>query len=152
MADRLDIFEVLRHINGKDVDWYENLSADQQKLFVPYLSLMWMSFSNLDIQVDLLNDFVNRYTFSLYKHPQLLYNLLTVCATGNANDRVQYRKKVTSKDKKPISVRVLSEYYGISEREATNYLTIITIDDLVEMASAVGLEKTEVTSLKKEHK
>ncbi len=152
MAERLDIFQVLKNVNGKNLKWYDSLSPEEQKQFVPFLTMKWMSFTKDDVRVEFINEFVNRYVFSLYKHPDLLYNLLTVCGSGSENERVSYRKKNVAKDKKTLSLRVISEYYGISEREAQAYLKIITVDDLVDMASAVGLASTEITALKKEYK
>ena len=38
-----DLFEALAAIDKKDYHWFDNLSEAQQKKFVPYMMLHWVS-------------------------------------------------------------------------------------------------------------
>ena len=46
MADKLDINEVLAHIDNIDMGYFDSLSDEDKKLFQPYVVLRWMTSLN----------------------------------------------------------------------------------------------------------
>ena len=116
------------------------------------MCMMWLSFSKNDNQVLLINDVVNRYIFSLYKHPKLIWMLLCFCGKGSSQ-KYQYVKRTEKEQTKKCTLDVIQQYYSCSLREATSYLHLFKdVEQIVTIATALGYEKTQITDLKKEWK
>lgn len=144
----ITIFQIMGIFRSKEHLWYENASDGDRKIFSPYMCLMWMGFTKKEQVLILLNDYVNRYVFSLHKHPELLWHLF--CAIGDKKfEKLVYVKKENNK-KFSKSRELLSNYYGIGDREATIYLQQMTVTDVLDIAAFMGCEKEDLTSLKKE--
>lgn len=84
-----DLFEALAAIDRKEYDWFSKLSAEQQKKFVPYMMLHWVSAvkGKAELQQYYLRsvDFhANKYFFneSVQKYPELQWLLLCAASPG----------------------------------------------------------------------
>ena len=82
-----NLFEALDAIDRKDYGYYDRLTNEQQKKFVPYLLLMWVS--SVQTQGNLArcyvmsaNEHANKYMFNEHvgHHPKLQY--LMLCAAS----------------------------------------------------------------------
>jgi len=152
MSDRkLNVFEVLKHINMKDVEYYTTLTEEQQQEFVPVVVQRWLSGTTDARQIVFLNEFLNSYVFTLQNHPKLLYQLMTVCSSGGrqrnnwlvSNSKVQTYKQ---------SIQVISEYQQISTVEAEDVIDLFTTTQILEMAELLGYQPVEIKKLTDELK
>ena len=84
-----DMFEALAALDDKDYGYYDRLTVEQQKKFVPYMLLIWMSCVKGD--TDLQNYYLqsvdfhaNKYMFNEYvgRHPKLQWLLCTTVSPG----------------------------------------------------------------------
>jgi hypothetical protein len=68
---KLDIFEVLKIIDGGDIYYYDTLSEEEQKSVSMYTLFHWMAGTDNSYQLQALESIVNPFIFSLSKHPKL---------------------------------------------------------------------------------
>lgn len=152
MTYKLDIFDVLRNINGNEFNFYAALDEQQQKAFVPVVVLKWMLGTANAKHLQRLNNRANRYVFPLHAHKELLYHLLCTVTTGK-DVRYKYIKTATAnKGSKPVSLGVIEEYYRYSSRHALDVLPLFEKDDILDMATFLGRQLDDVTKIKNEYK
>lgn len=146
------IFDYLANIDKHNVGFFDMHSEEEQKKFSAFMCMMWLSFSKSNEQVVLINDVVNRYIFSLYKHPKLIWMLLCLCGKGSSQ-KYQYVKRIEKEQSKKQTLEIIQQYYSCSLREAISYLSLFKeVEQVVDLANALGYEKTQITELKKEWK
>lgn len=85
----LDIFKVLEAIDKKDYGWYDTLTEEQQKKFVPYLIVHWMSAVKAggmlgSYYVMSTDSNANKYLFNerVQQHPKLQWLMLCAASPG----------------------------------------------------------------------
>lgn len=150
MSDKLVIFDVLKEIDKKNVDFYDGLSEEHKKQFAPLLTMRWLS-SGTKLQTQLQNSILNPMVFRLHRHPGLLYKLMVAISDGKSKRYTWIKKK--SKDKSaPTVVAVISSYYQCSKKDALRYKKQLSEDDILEMADELGYDKEQVKKLKIELK
>lgn len=150
MSDKLEIFDVLKEIDKKNVGFYDGLSDEHKKQFVPLLTMRWLS-SGTKLQTQLQNAILNPMVFKLHRHPGLLYKLMVATSDGKSKRYTWIKKK--SKDKSaPTVVAVISSYYQCSKKDALRYKKQLSEDDILEMADELGYDKEQVKKLKTELK
>lgn len=152
MTYKLDIFSVLTNINGNEFDFYSALDEEQQKAFVPVVTMKWLLGTPNGKHIKRLNDRVNKYVFPLAKHKELLYHLMCTTTTGK-NVRYKYIKTATqNKGSKPVSTGVIEEYYKYSTAHALDVLPLFELNDIIEMAEYVGRQSDDITKIQNEYK
>lgn len=84
-----DLFEAIAAIDNKDYGYYDRLTDEQKKKFVPYMLLMWIS--AVKGSVDLQNYYLqstdyhaNKHMFNenVTKHPKLQWLMLCASSPG----------------------------------------------------------------------
>lgn len=151
MAYKLDIFDLLGKLNNpKSGDIYSKLSDDERKGFAPLVVMRWMSGTSDERQIMLLNEFVNKYIFSLGKHPHLLMQLMQVASSKIAR-RYQWLA-VKSKKKNVLALKVVADYYEMSQREVKLLSPFPNKEEVFQIAEQLGWDKHELDKLKKEYK
>lgn len=149
---KLDIFRVLKAANKKDGAFYSALNDEEKKAYVPSVTARWMSGCTDARQVMLINEFVNPYTFSLYKHPQLLWQLLTAANSGK-NQMYSWNKLPGKAGSgKPNALRAVMQFYKYGPDEAATAMTLLSRDDILEIAANLGWQPDEIAKVKKEIK
>jgi hypothetical protein len=148
---KLDIFNVLSHIDKKDYNWFASLPIEEQKEFAPVVAQRWLSGTNDALQIVLINELVNKFTFSCGGHKDLLYRLMC-CTTNGSTKRYQWTKSKSNKSSKPISTKVVQQYYTCSSQHAYENLELLTKDQVAAMAMDLGYEKADITKIKREMK
>lgn len=149
---KLDIFKVLNAANSKNQKFYQGLTEEERKAFIPSVTTRWMSGTSNAGQVMLINEFLNPYVFSLYKHPQLLWQLMTICNIGKSQKYTWNKlpgKKISSK---PNAQRAIMQYYGYSSNEAATVLQLMDREDILAIAADLGYQSEEISKIKKEVK
>jgi hypothetical protein len=149
-ANKLDIFELLRHIDRQDRDFISNLPEEDRKGFVPVVAMRWLSAGGMDAQLLNVNEIVNSTVFSLYKHPELLYRLM-VAATPESPKQYNWLK-TAKKDKMSMKVDVIRRYQDVSPHEAVELLMLFSDAEIMEMAEGIGESQDFIKKLKSELK
>lgn len=147
---KLDMFRVLDHISIKDINFYRNLPEEEQKAFVPLVTMRWFSGTSSARQVFFINELVNPNVFANHQHKELLYFLMTICAPGK-KQRYFWNKTASKKSTStPIAVSIIREYFGYSTLEAVDALPLLSNDNLMQYAEELGTQPDKITKLKKE--
>jgi hypothetical protein len=116
-----NLFEALAALDKKDYYYYDNLTNEQQKKFIPYMMILWMSMAKgtKDLSYYYLvntNFSANKYFFheNISKHPKLQWQMLCTISPGLGKQFHQYiphiRERV-SKLLEPAKVKEITDYY-----------------------------------------
>ena len=150
MADKLDIKDVLKHIDDFDLAYFNALSDDQKKSLSPYVLMLWMNGCKSPLQVLLLNGIVNELIFNLPSgHNELLYKLLLVASDGKKK-KYNWMKRKSSSKKYATCVGLLRRKYNCSTRIALEYVKRLDYDDMAEIAMDFGEQDDTLKKIKKE--
>lgn len=138
-----DLFEALAALDRKDYTYYDRLTPDQQKKFVPFMMIQWMSAikSNKDIQAYYLQstDYhanLHLLNENITKHPKLQWLMLCAASPGIGKQFHQWiptiRERVSKlkEDAKPKEIKDYFKkiYSGASSNEL-DQLTTAYISD-----------------------
>ena len=122
VAQDFDLFDALTAMDKKDYGYYDRLTEEQQKKFVPYMMTHWMSAikGSGDVQGYYLRSVdyhANKHLFNEYvqKHPKLQWYMLCASSPGLGKQFHQWiphlGSKVTSL-KESAKVKEIKEYYN----------------------------------------
>jgi protein-tyrosine-phosphatase len=142
-AQDFNLFDALLAMDKKDYEYYDRLTEEQQKKFIPYMMTHWMSAikGSGDVQGYYLRSVdyhANKYLFNEYvqKHPKLQWYMLCASSPGLGKQFHQWiphlGSKVTSL-KEPAKTKEIKEYY-------TKIYPKVDSDDIDEIAKAFVLE------------
>lgn len=141
-----NLFEALEAIDRKDYGYYDRLTEEQKKKFVPFMLVQWISTvkANTKIQQYYLlatNDFANRYLFNenIQKHPKLQWMMLCTAGLGskqfhqwipqikekviklkespNKDDIFEYYKKIYPSTDASLLKEIAEEFVNIYKRK-----------------------------------
>ncbi len=150
MTNKVDIFELLKRVDARDIEFYESLSQPEKNSVAPVVALRWFS-SGSDQHVHLSNFVINPVVFPLYKHPGLLYKMMVACSDGKKKRYSWVKKK--SKDKSaPNADKTIAEYYQCSVKDASSYRRKLASEDILEMAEDMGYDAERIKKIKAELK
>lgn len=115
----IDLFGALEAIDRKDYGYYDRLTDDQKKKFVPFMLLQWMSSSKGSNQRELLqnvNRVANRYLFNEYvqKHPKLQWLMLCSASINKGKMFHQYVPQLSSEVKNlrnPTNIKDATDFF-----------------------------------------
>lgn len=117
----LDLFEVLAALDKKDYGFYDRLSLEQQKKFVPFTMIQWMSAikASGDLQGYYLMSVeyhANKYLFNenVQKHPKLQWLMLCASSPGIGKQFHQWIPNISQKVSKlesPAKLKDIKDYY-----------------------------------------
>lgn len=117
-----DLFEALAAIDKKDYDYYDRLTPEQQKKFVPFMMTHWVSAIKGSeglsrYYVMSVNEYANKYLFNenVQKHPKLVWMMLCAASPGLGKQFHQWIPHISasvSKLKSPAKVKEIKEYYS----------------------------------------
>ena len=150
-APKLDIFRVLNALNAKDTEFFNKLTEEEQKAFQPFIVMRWMSGTADARQVRFINEIANPYAFSLATHKALLWQLLVVCNSGKSQRYTWNKLPASTNTSKPVSARIVAQYFNYSLREANDALPLLTKNDILDFADDLGIQPDELAKIKKEY-
>jgi hypothetical protein len=151
-ARKLDIFRVLKQADVKNVKFYNSLEDDERKAFQPFLVIRWLSGTYSAQQIYFLNEIVNHLAFSLTKHNQLLWQLLTICTSGKIQRYSWNKLPAKGNVTRPASTKAVAAYYNYSLRDAAEALQCLSGNDVLDLAESLGLQVEDIAKIRKEYK
>jgi len=151
VQNKLDLWDVLKKIDVQNRTFYDDLSEEQQKALQPFVIMRWLTGTNNAGQIQLVNEFVNRYAFTFSKHKSLMCKLMTVCTDGKLH-RYKWIKPIQAQGSFPLAADTISKYSGISTKYAREAVKILSSETILEYAQQLGCQKEEMTKLKAELK
>ena len=117
----LDLFQVLAALDKKDYGYFDKLSEVQQKKFVPYMMLHWMSAikASGDLQTYYLRSVdyhANKFIFNehVQQHPKLVWLMLCASSPGlgkQFHQWIPHLKDKVIKLKEPAKLKDTKEYF-----------------------------------------
>ena len=117
----LDLFDVLNALDKKDYGYYDRLTDEQKKKFVPFMMLHWMSAvkGSGDVQGYYLQSteyHANKYIFNenVQKHPKLQWLMLCAASPGvgkQYHQWIPHIKDKVSKYKEAAKAKDIKDYY-----------------------------------------
>lgn len=148
----LNIFGLLSHINKKHIEYYDKLEDNEKKEMQPFVVMRWLTGTKDARQIYFINELVNRFVFSLASHKSLLYKLMCVSSSGNTS-RYHWKKPASRKGASlSVALQTIKQYYGYNTREAADALLILSDEAIINHAEELGLQKDDITKLKRELK
>lgn len=155
---KLDIRTLLEAVDQGRREFYQNLTDEEKKGFVPVVAIRWLSSlpdNNPLKEYALLavNDLVNNSVWSLGKHPELLYLLMTVAGSGQK----MYHPWIAGISRKTSSTPrfdalLNSLYLGCNSEEIALARTQYSVEQAVELALRSGLDDRGVKEIRDELK
>lgn len=151
MSEKLDIFELLKAIDKRDIGFYSRLSPEEKKGFVPLVAMRWFSSTQDPLQLQLVNTVLNPTVFGFYKHPELMYKLFVACSNGKP-ERYSWIKKKGKDKSSPTIMGAIEQYFDCSREEAQNYRKLFTDEEILELVDILGYDNEQVKKVKAELK
>lgn len=116
-----DLFEAISAIDKKDYNYYDRLTTEQQKKFVPYMIILWVSAvkGNRDLQAYYLQSteyHANKYLLNevVSKNPKLQWLMLCAASPGlgkHMHQWIPHIKDKVSKLKEVATEKEMFAYY-----------------------------------------
>lgn len=117
-----DLFDALVALDKKDYEYYDRLSEEQKKKFVPFMLIQWMSTvkGSKDLQSYYLQStdyHANKYMFNehVQKNPKLQWLMLCASSPGLGKQFHQWIPNISqgvSKLKSSAKTKDVKEYFG----------------------------------------
>jgi len=148
----LDIFAVLDQLNSGNLDLWDSLSEEEQKGFSPFIIARWMSGTSDPLQIMYLNEFVNPHIFNsvIGKRTEVMAMLLAICGTGNRRRFKWVAESKKGSKQSNMALDIVKEYYDYTSREAQSQLSLLSTEDIIQLAEELGYQPDELKKLKKE--
>jgi len=147
----LNLADVLSAIDYRKKDYYEKLTVDQKKEFIPYVIMRYISSSNANSEhyILMVNDIVNANFNALSKHPGLQWKLLTLCGLN----KKQYRPWIAPPKglkKNKLEQEIIKLKPLIKDSDLDLLLTINTKEDFKHFFKDNGYGDKEIAELLKD--
>ena len=149
---KYDIFEVLTKISTKDRDYFNNLSDEEFKNIQPLVLMKWMLGTSDPAQLYLLNKFVNPHIFEMNKHPRMIINGMLACAPGRFMKYRWFKGAGKGTSSAKMCTKLIQEVYHYNEIKASDALSLLSDEDVLELAEEHGYQPDDIKLIKKELK
>lgn len=148
----LNVFDVLRNADLQNFDWFSGLSEAEQKEFVPYVVMRWLSnVENSNYKayyLQMVNEYVNVDFSRIAKHPELIWLLMCVCGSGSSQRHVYLAsKKSKKKETDLVEDFIYTHNPSINEMELSMIKQRLTVERLKELAEDAGYTDDEIKNL-----
>ena len=132
-----DLFGAITAIDKKDYSYYDRLTPEQQRKFVPFMMLHWVSAikGDSDLQGYYLRSvdyYANKYMFneSVQKNPKLQWLMLCAASPGRGKQFHQWiphmKERVAKLKEKPKAKEIKEYFKKIYPKSSDSDLTMIT--------------------------
>lgn len=153
MADnrKVDIFWVLNQLDGKNFELWDQLNEDQRKEVSPFVILRWLTGCADPEQLVMLGEVASTCLFDFGQKKELMLKILAACTVNGAKRYRWVNPKSTTKSSSK-ALQLISLTYRMSPKQAAEVRPQFTIEEIVELATAQGWQKDELSDLQKELK
>jgi hypothetical protein len=132
-----DLFDALTAIDKKDYSYYDRLTPEQQKKFVPFMMIHWISAvkASSDVQSYYLQSteyHANKYLFNeaVHKHPKLQWLMLCAASPGLGKQFHQWiphiRERVTRLLDSPKQKEIKEYFKKVYPKTSDSDLTLLS--------------------------
>lgn len=147
-AEKLDIKRVLKAVDQKNYDFYDNLTDDEKKAFVPFILMRYTSNvqGDREIQewfVETTNEYVNKDFMILSKnHKGLQWKLYA--ATGAGVSTYHPYLAAGKKEKANKIEKLLAELYPATKMaEIKMMASMMSKEEITELFDKMGFDKKQ---------
>jgi hypothetical protein len=132
-----DLFDAIAAIDRKDYSYYDRLTPEQQKKFVPFMMLHWISAIKGSeglsrYYVMSTKEYANKYLFNenVMKHPKLQWLMLCSASPGMGKQFHQWiphiRERVSKLKESPKTKEIKDYYKKIYPKSSDSDLNLVT--------------------------
>jgi hypothetical protein len=132
-----DLFDAIAAIDRKDYSYYDRLTPEQQKKFVPFMMLHWISAIKGSeglsrYYVMSTNEYANKYLFNenVIKHPKLQWLMLCSASPGMGKQFHQWiphiRERISKLKESPKTKEIKDYYKKIYPKSSDSDLNLVT--------------------------
>ena len=115
----MNFFQLQNKLFYSKKDKAEDLDAEGEQAFVPFLFNRWLTFYNNDMSV-FVNETLNKFS-TIFENKQDSYKLYYYLIPRLKFKKISYIKKV-KKDKEEVNLNLLAKNKNISVRELRAYI------------------------------
>lgn len=143
----LDIFDVLRSIDNRNFSYYEKLTKEQKDELEKsmWMVMRWASCSNMDLQLQTINEYVNVHFNMLRKHPQLQHRLLQLAGAGSLKRKWVKPHAAPKKDK--LREWIIEQYPTYSDDEIDLLIATNSKENFIDRAEQLGMDKKQIKEI-----
>lgn len=141
-----DLFAALEALDRKDYGYFDTLTEEQQKKFVPYMILHWVSSIKKQGEVGkyyvlATEEFANKHIFNEYvqRHPKLQWLMLCIVSPDMGK---QFHQWIPQLSNKISELRVQSKPKDYSEYLSKIYNTADTVS-INELSKELSMEQNK---------
>ena len=152
MSDKLNIANEMRAFDGKDRNFYKDLTDEERKKFSTFLMIRWGSSvqGSVELQQYYLlacNENLNKHFFDLSRHPELQWLLATTVSPGMGSFRHDWVKQKKREGSNNKSVKFLRQIYPTHSEDELELLAQINgTSDLKQLAREHGWDDKRIKS------
>jgi hypothetical protein len=116
-----NLFEAIAALDKKDYGYYDRLTPEQQRKFVPFMLIKWLSYVKGSSDVAgyyamSTEYYANKYFFNEYvsKHPKLQWYMMCAASPGKGKQYHQWLPQIKERVsllKEPAQVKEIKEYF-----------------------------------------
>jgi hypothetical protein len=116
-----NLFEAIAALDKKDYGYYDRLTPEQQRKFVPFMLIKWLSYVKGSSDVAgyyamSTEYYANKYLFNEYisKHPKLQWYMMCAASPGKGKQYHQWLPQIKERVsllKEPAQVKEIKEYF-----------------------------------------
>lgn len=88
----------------------------------------------------------------MYKHKRMLINAMMAVAPGHPMRYRWFKGKGKETSSMPTCTKMIQEYYGYSSKRANEVLSLLSDEDMLDIAIELGRQPDEIRLIKKECK
>lgn len=152
MTDKLNIANEMRAFDGKDRNFYNDLTDEEKKKFSSFLMIRWGSSvqGSTELQQYYLmscNENLNKNFFELSRHPELQWLLATTVSPGMGTFRHDWIKQKKRESTNNKVVKFLKQIYPDRSQEDLELLAQINdISAIKKLAKEHGWDDKRIKS------
>lgn len=149
MSEKIPLDQMLHALDTNNVDFYSTLTPEQKKGWSAWLVMRYASSAqgnNAYHYLLMTNSLVNTDFNTLRHHPGLQWKLLALCGAGSKTFHQWIAPGKKSK-KDCVCEFLMQTYPEMNTRDAQVLSSVITKDELIELAKASGLDNAAVKEL-----
>lgn len=142
--------DIMAALDKKDRGFYNRLSDEQKKAFVPWMMMRYASSAqgrNAAHYLFMVNELVNKNFSDVSKHPELQWLLMTAAGSGKVEFHPYIKPPNSKKKKDKVRDFVSGIFPLLKSSEIDMLLELNTKEDLVKLAEAHGYDDKSIKDI-----